>query len=391
MRASTLQGRSVPGAADKVSRWARDEEYRGWEPFDGLSSPAARILGSSLFLRRVWQQVVRRSRLNLRPMLGIPTRESTKGRGYLAAGYLLRFRATGDEWYADEAVRCLNWLLENSSPRYRELSWGNEFDFASRAGELPAGEPIIVWTSLIGQAFLDGYETLGDERYLEAGRSICKWIVDLPREETSRGVCLSYVAFEQRSIHNSNLLGAAMLARTATLTGDRELMALARESIDYSCARQQMDGSWYYGEEERYHWIDSFHTGYNLDALSSFAASAGDARTWACYDRGLAYFTATFFTADGATRYYSDATYPVEIQCCAQAIETLANAVVRRPELMQLLKRVTDWTIGHMQDPAGFFYYRILRHGVSRTPMLHWGQATMFKALALVALQGGAR
>jgi hypothetical protein len=36
-----------------------------------------------------------------------------------------------------------------------------------------------------------------------------------------------------------------------------------------------------------------------------------------------------------------------------------------------------------MQDPSGFFYYRKYAAGVTaKTPMLHWGQATMFKGLA---------
>jgi hypothetical protein len=36
----------------------------------------------------------------------------------------------------------------------------------------------------------------------------------------------------------------------------------------------------------------------------------------------------------------------------------------------------------NMQDRAGFFYYRKYPLGVTaRTPMIHWGQATMFKGL----------
>ena len=35
-----------------------------------------------------------------------------------------------------------------------------------------------------------------------------------------------------------------------------------------------------------------------------------------------------------------------------------------------------------MQDKRGYFYYRQYPWMKARTPMLHWGQATMFKALA---------
>ena len=41
-----------------------------------------------------------------------------------------------------------------------------------------------------------------------------------------------------------------------------------------------------------------------------------------------------------------------------------------------------EWTIQNMQDADGHFYYRDLGWRKVTTPMLHWGQATMFKALA---------
>jgi hypothetical protein len=40
-----------------------------------------------------------------------------------------------------------------------------------------------------------------------------------------------------------------------------------------------------------------------------------------------------------------------------------------------------------MQDRDGHFYYRQYPLVTARTPMLHWGQATMFKALAQLALR----
>jgi len=37
-----------------------------------------------------------------------------------------------------------------------------------------------------------------------------------------------------------------------------------------------------------------------------------------------------------------------------------------------------------MQDPTGYFYYRKYPLITNKTPTLHWGQATMFAALALL-------
>jgi hypothetical protein len=40
-----------------------------------------------------------------------------------------------------------------------------------------------------------------------------------------------------------------------------------------------------------------------------------------------------------------------------------------------------------MQDRDGHFYYRDLGWTMARTPMLHWAQGTLFKALAHLLLE----
>jgi hypothetical protein len=51
-----------------------------------------------------------------------------------------------------------------------------------------------------------------------------------------------------------------------------------------------------------------------------------------------------------------------------------------------LAETVAGWTIANMQDRDGHFYYRDLGWRKVKTPMFHWGQATMFKALAQLCL-----
>ena len=166
--------------------------------------------------------------------------------------------------------------MENRSPGYADFCWGNHFPFSSRAGKIPALEPTIVWSSLIGQAFLTAYEAFSEPRYLDVASSICQWILKLPREKTGSGDCLSYVAFEQSSIHNSNMLGAALLAKVGSITGNSDALDVARKAMVYSCSRQNADGAWFYGDAPKYHWIDNFHTGYNLDSLRRYQESSGD-------------------------------------------------------------------------------------------------------------------
>jgi len=51
-------------------------------------------------------------------------------------------------------------------------------------------------------------------------------------------------------------------------------------------------------------------------------------------------------------------------------------------EALNLAKKVALWTIQNMQDKEGFFYYRQYPIGIkAKAPMLHWAQATTYKAL----------
>jgi rhamnogalacturonyl hydrolase YesR len=378
---------SINESISRLERWAEAHEYKGYEPFDGLSTYLRPLTFGNQFLEQILQQAVRQSPVNVRPLLGIKPLESTKGRGYMAWGYLALLTLTGNEQYREKAIACLEWLIRNKSPLHADYSWGNHFDYASRAGKYAKHEPITVWTSLIGQAFLDAYETLGEERYLDVAKSICNWIVTLPREKTATGTCLSYLAIRQTSIHNANLLGAAMLARTAKHSRTAELFDVARDALAYSCSRQLPDGAWYYGEDSRYHWIDNFHTGYNLDSIQCYIDSTGDHTFRPQMDRGFRYFKQTFFEPSGRPKYYHTRAYPIDIQCAAQGIETLVKFAAHDPEALPTALKVAQWTIRNLQDASGYFYYRRYPLMVARTPMLHWGQATMFRALALLLLK----
>ena len=369
---------------EMLERWVENHAYRAYEPFDGLSSPLRRLTFNNLLLDRILLQAVRQSPVNVRPLLGIKPLPSTKGRGYMAWGYLTRFRVTGDPVYRQKAVSSLEWLMENKSPKFKEYSWGNHYDFASRGGRYGKHESIIVWTALIGLAFLDGYEMLADPRFLDVAESVCRWILHLPRERTDTGTCISYVATEQGSIHNSNMLGAALLARAWRFSKKSEYRDVAAEAMEYSCSRQRPDGSWWYAEGPMFHWIDNFHTGYNLDSLQCYTENTGDETYRDRMKKGLEFYKKHFFETDGCPRYYHTRTYPIDSQCAAQAIETLVNYSREDQESLALAIKVAGWTIANMQDREGFFYYRKYPLFKVKTPMLHWAQATTYRSLALL-------
>ncbi len=368
----------------KVERWIEDHNYQAYEPFDGLSSPLRQLTFGNLLLERVLMQAVRQSPVNLRPLVGIRPLPSTKGRGYMAAGYVSMHQITADEDYRRKTLASLDWLVEHRSPKFTEFSWANHFDFAGRGGGYKKHESIIVWTSLIGQAFLDGFEAFGDRRFLDVAESACRWILALPRERTETGVCLSYYAIGQSSIHNANMLGAALLSRAWRHSADPEYLKAASEAVLYTCGRQLPDGSWWYAEADKYHWIDNFHTGYNLDSLKCYIENTGDETFRSSMQRGLQFYKRHFFRDDGCPRYYHDRTQPIDSQCAAQAIETLARFSDADEECLHLARHVATWIIRNMQAADGHFYYRLYPVMRAKAPMLHWAQATTYRGLAIL-------
>ena len=91
---------------------------------------------------------------------------------------------------------------------------------------------------------------------------------------------------------------------------------------------------------------------------------------------------------DKVPNYYDNRAYPLDIQCASQAIDTLVHFSDMDPGCLDIARKVAHWTIENMQDPDGHFYYRIYPFGIkSKAPMVHWGQATMYKALTSLALR----
>jgi polysaccharide biosynthesis protein VpsJ len=365
--------------------WLEKNSYQGYDTFDGLNAKFVRPLTfENPFLRIALQQGVRRFPLNLRPLLGVTKGYSTKGMGFLARGFIRLHKTTDDQVWADRAELALQWLIQNQSSGYSGACWGNHFDYQSRTFYLPKGVPTIVWTSLIGHAFLDGYEHFQKDRYLQIAISACEHILrDLKSNPVGDGLCISYIPTQNSQVHNANTLGGSFLARAYFHTGDESYRALAQKAMQYTAQHQRPDASWYYGEKANLHWVDNFHTAYVLDSFKHYAESTGDHGFDRNLKSGYEYWKTTFFLPDGTPRYYDHKTLPIDIQCSSQAIDTLVFFSDSDQESLPLALKVAQWTIANMQDRSGYFYYR--RYSprlVNKTPTLHWGQATTLCALA---------
>ena len=366
-------------------------DYRGYEFDDFLDSPILRTLSfDSLLLKRIYIQVGERLPWNIRPLLAVRKLPSTKANGFFARGYLHAYEATGEARWLDKATALLDWLIENTSPGYSGPAWGNAFDFASRGGVIERGEPTVVWTSHIGEAFLTAHSILGDSRFRDVIVGIADFVMqDLPRHEDEAGTCIGYTPTGVSLVHNSNLLGAVALLRGWSIDGDARKLDLARRAFAWSLEHMNPDGSWFYGVGKKYAWIDNFHTAYVIDSMLEAQALVPEGLVpQDAIDRTIAFWTERFFEADGRPRYYADRLYPLDSQCVAQAIETFARLSTLDPRALNRAYDVFRWANTNFRRSDGFYLYRKGRFFTNRLVSIHWGQATMFAALGALLYYG---
>ncbi len=372
----------VPSAATledalrRLRRWLEGEGFAGIEPHDALTSPIIRRtpLGRSRFFRLAALQGLRRLPVNFRPLLGIGKRVNSISLGWALKAYVLL-----DD---PEALRgidaALDGLRRTQVPGYSGACWGYYFDWQTRTDFKPADLPIVVSTAFIGDGLVDVYEKLGRRECLDWARSACDFILrDLNRTEHGESFCFSYSPTDREEVYNASILGAALLARVGSLTGEPELIDTARRAVDFVVAQQAPDGSWGYAYNDHRTFIDNFHTGYVLGSLRDYIRHSGDARHQEALDRGYRFYREHFFVDGKIPKYYHDRLYPIDSHALAQSIVTLLDFGDEATAM-----RVAGWGIGRMQTRAGWFNYQIHRRGTYRIPYLRWSNAWMFYALA---------
>jgi hypothetical protein len=101
---------------------------------------------------------------------------------------------------------------------------------------------------------------------------------------------------------------------------------------------------------------------------------------------GHRYYQTTFFTGEGAPKYFHDRTFPIDIHACAQAILHFTAFTSIDPDALELASRTFHWTMRNMAAPDGAFYYQRHRHWTNRALYMRWGQAWMLRALAKLLL-----
>lgn len=393
---------NILGSLLLLKSYCEREHFKGWDPYDGLNShlfQAIPFLKKLALCRLVMIQGFKRCPFNLRKLALVPKEYNAKGMGLFLSGYCNLYHVVQKhpEWSGklgtlEKIKNRINELSELlitlQSNGYNGACWGYNFDWQARRLFLfPKYTPTIVATNFCATALMEAYEITKNKKYLGVALSAADFIIkDLHRTPYKEGFLFSYSPLNgNNTVFNASLLGSRLLSFCYHYTQKEEYCKLAAQSIWACCAGQRDDGAWVYGMLPVQNWVDSFHTGYNLDALIAYQEITGDKSFKYYIEKGFDYYIRHFFEQDGTPRYYDNKMYPIDIHCPGQLIVTL-HRLHRFKEYEELAEKVLQWTISNMQDKKGYFYYQLKPGISSKIPYMRWSNAFMFHALSCYLL-----
>lgn len=361
--------------------YAEGADYAGYDPYDALNSPIIEALGvRSKWLGVLFTQLLRRSPVNLRPVLLIRKGHNPKGLGLFLEGYTRLYKVDQAPETLNKIERLIDLLRGCRSAGYSGSCWGYNFPWRSRIICRPRHTPTIVNTSFIGHALLDAYESTGIRNALDMAVGTTEFILkDLNRKGDGDTFCFSYSPIDHDYVHNANALGASLLFRIGELTDSARLREIACASMAYCVSHQRDDGSWPFAETRIQNWVDSFHTGFALESLRRFLACDKSPHWRQTYERGVTYYAENFFLDDGTPKYYSNRTYPIDIHCPAEAVCFFSGEGRR---YRSLTDKVLLWMLSNMWNGKGSFSYRRNRFTRTKIVYMRWSLAWAFRALA---------
>ncbi|WP_435102111.1 antibiotic ABC transporter permease [Halarchaeum sp. P4] len=369
--------------------YARERDYRGWDLYDGESSRLLRALPvESKWLNLGVQQVVRRSPVNLRPLLRVEQRRNFMGIALFTLANLNAYEATGEDRYREEAASLADWLVENRSVGYSGFCGGHKHPLQGLDGRTHPNTPGVVGTSYAVKALLAADEHCAGD-YGARARTAADFVLeDLDYHRHEDGARIDYKPTDSGRHYtiNANALGARLLLDLYAAFGDDRYRRAAEGVLDYVAAQQTPQGGWYYRDppSASHLSMDNFHNGFVIEAFLRHAAVCGPARYAGVVEDAVEFYRDALFTAAGAPNQDEATAYPRDVHASAQGglVFTALGDHERAGDVL-------EWAIANLSNGEGRFYHEQRRYYTKRQTFMRWCQAWMAYALSEHVVFGG--
>lgn len=399
-------------AVRRVDEWIERHGHAGNDPYDVLGSPllvylrSSRLDPVSVVASKVTTQSSFRKNVKtllvpiyqsaafmrlLRLVLGVRKTINPKSMGLLVQGYVQLHKLAPEEEYLNKIDYSLRWLMEHTNQDFGKYCWGIPYvwQMVNPNCRIPRGGAQSTLTAVNGLGFLDAFELTGNEQYLDVAKSCCDFFLENLNIDriNDRQIAFSYTPYDRTHVLNVNLHCGALLSRVWKHTRTDRYLDACLAAAEFTIVHQREDGAWHYSShlDGFINAVDNYHTGDNLEYLLAIRSSVPDFPFEQSLKKGLDYYLAHFFLESGFPKYTDELLFPVDIHSCAQSIITLAALSFYDDRCASLAGKVACWTLDHMSDPEGYFYYRMYNAGsYDKSDYIGWGDAWMVKAFALL-------
>ena len=316
---------------------------------------------------------------------------------HYAMGFAFLHEATGNLAYLTKAVHFLEELKKSRCPDYKDYGWGYPFDWVTRNGIMKENTPLVTSTPYMYEAFAHVYRIEHRPEWKSVLESIARHVSsDIKDFKTSeKGSSCSYNPFDKGGVINAAAYRSAMLTSAAQDLGQDAYWKIAERNLNFVLESQNADGSWYYAVDGVRDFVDHFHTCFVMKALAKIHSMTGHKPCLEALGRGVEYYLANLFDADGLPKPFSRAprmtVYKRELYDCAESINLCLLLRDRFPQLNAKLETVVSGILKDWVKSDGSFRARQLILGWDNVPMHRWAQSQMFRSLAFCMYEEGRR
>ncbi|MEX2411014.1 MAG: prenyltransferase/squalene oxidase repeat-containing protein [Candidatus Paceibacterota bacterium] len=380
----------------KLQDFCKKENYKGYSLYDSHNGliPFEKY---GTYISFISNQVVKRSPINIRPLIGVKKGINPKGYGLFLHSYSLLSKTDllTSDIIEERTNKFFNWLKDNPSEGYNGHCWGYNYFWPKKDGNhVPPYTPSVVVTGFIARAFLEYYNYSDNKEISTVLDSSVKFVLnDVHLYKGNEGYCFSYTSVKKDLTINANLLAAEVLAYSDFVRGENKYQEYIEKVIEFTYNTQNEDGSWYYSldyETRKPKKQIDFHQGYVLESLQrlyhySSIEMTEDAKRR--IDKGLSYYYNNQFHPDGWAYWRLPSKWPVDIHNQSQGIITFSKFKDYNSEYLPFANKIAEWTIENMQGNKGNFYYQKWPLITNKVNYIRWNQAWMLLALITYLIQ----
>jgi hypothetical protein len=405
-RRSTPARRGHWTVLERTLQYARERDYTGWDYSDGTSSRILRALPvDNRWINLAFQEVVKRSPVNVRPLFLVEQRRNYKGAALftmanlnahdLLAGRVgdgsrrrsdhggptrVGERAADGVDYAAEARSLAEWLVEHRCRGYSGFCGGHRHEVQHLHSKGVPNDPDVVSTTYAVQALLAASRF--DPAFAEVARTAADFVVeDLDYRKVDGGAKIDYHMNHPDHVYtlNAGALGARLFVDLYERFGDDRLREQATRILDYLVTKQTDVGGWMYREpaDSSHLSMDNHHNGFIVESFQRYRAVVDPDRYQHTLDRALSFYREEMFDDDGAPNFDESDAYPRDIHAAAQGILVFSYAGE-----FEVAERILAWTLRNLYAGEGRFYYREHRLYTRRITLMRWCQAWMAYAVS---------